>query len=168
MVTSGKLTDNNPVSFQSFKERALRVLRMILLAFRLLTLFLYLAFLSVMLAYGFGNFIANIILLSLSVAYGIFLVASTLLFPAKKADKVGKRVYRYSKLLVNAAALGINIYGLVVSTGTASVLSIFLVALSLFSFLFKVGLEVLVMIVERKIRRTLRYRSREPADDESR
>ena len=165
---SNILADNNPMGFQRFKEKALRVLRMILLVFRLLTLLLYLAFLTVMLVHGLGNFIANIVLLSLSVAYGIFLVVSTLLFPEKKADKVGKRVYRYSKLLVNAAALGINIYGLVVSAGTASVLSIFLVALSLFSFLFKVGLEVLVMIAERKIRKALRSRNREPMDDENR
>ena len=154
------------MSFKGFKEKVLHVLRIVLLVFRLQTLILYIAFLSFMMANGFGNHIANLVLLLLSIAYGIFLVVTTIVVPATKANKVGKRVYRYSKLLVNAVALGINIYGLVVSTGSASALSIFLVALSLFSFLFKVGLEILVMIVERKVRRTLRSRNREPIDDE--
>ena len=153
------------MSLKGFKEKVLQVLNIVLLVFRLLTLVLYIAFLSVMMAYGLGNFVVNLVLLGLSILYGVFVVITTIKFQSKKASKVGKRVYRYSKLLVNAVALGINIYGLVISAGSASVLSIFLVSFSLFTFLLKIGLEILVMIVSHKVKRAIRSRREQPMEE---
>ena len=97
-----------------------------------------------------GNFIANIISLSLFIVYTIFEI-STRNIEKKKIRKVVRRIYVSARLLIRAFALGTIIYGLYTATTDVTALSIVLLVLMIIFWILQVLFEVIVFIVSRYV-----------------
>ena len=139
------------MALEQLKGQLERRLRIALLLLRLQTLSLTVIYLVFLLSVGFGNRIVNIVLLALSILYGVFLIIITFV-PVKGAKRIGSRTYRYLRLAVNAVGLGMNIYGLVISASNVTFFSIFLITLSFASFLAKLVVEIILIAVSRRLR----------------
>lgn len=97
-----------------------------------------------------GNFIANIISLSLFIVYTIFEI-STRNIEKKKIRKVVRRIYVSARLLIRAFALGTIIYGIYTATTDVTALSIVLLVLMIIFWILQVLFEVIVFIVSRYV-----------------
>ena len=97
-----------------------------------------------------GNFIANIISLSLFIVYTIFEI-STRNIEKKKIRKVVRRIYVSARLLIRAFALGTIIYGIYTATTDVTALSIILLVLMIIFWILQVLFEVIVFIVSRYV-----------------
>jgi hypothetical protein len=97
-----------------------------------------------------GNFIANIISLSLFIVYTIFEIC-TRNIEKKKIRKVVRRIYVSARLLIRAFALGTIIYGIYTATTDVTALSIILLVLMIIFWILQVLFEVIVFIVSRYV-----------------
>lgn len=97
-----------------------------------------------------GNFIANIISLSLFIVYTIFEI-STRNIEKKKIRKVVRRIYVSARLLIRAFALGTIIYGIYTATTDVTAISIVLLVLMIIFWILQVLFEVIVFIVSRYV-----------------
>jgi hypothetical protein len=94
-----------------------------------------------------GNLYANIILLSLFIAYTIF----DLVIDEKEnrlVEKVVRRTYKWLRISIKAFTLGILIYGIYTATTSTSPISIILATLMIIVWVLQVLLELVIMIVE--------------------
>lgn len=97
-----------------------------------------------------GNFIANIISLSLFIVYTIFEIC-TRNIEKKKIRKVVRRIYVSARLLIRAFALGTIIYGIYTATTDVTAISIVLLVLMIIFWILQVLFEVIVFIVSRYV-----------------
>ena len=135
-----------PKEKQSLKEKLVYKLKLVVFFFRLAAILFTIFYLGFLIATNRGNQIANTILLILAVAYGIFIAIITFVAPKKGALKMGKRVYRYLKLAVNAFSLGVTIYGLIASSGNATLASVMMAAISLAILMLKIMFEIMLAV----------------------
>ena len=96
-----------------------------------------------------GNFIANIILASLFVAYTIFYFV-TKSMEMKTAKKVVKRSYKWIKIIIKTFTLGAMIYGIYTTTTNVTPISIILATLMIIMYVLQILLELACEIVEDK------------------
>ena len=97
-----------------------------------------------------GNFIANIVLASLFVAYTIFDFV-TLRVNIKLTKRIVKRSYTWVKLGIKAFTLGAMIYGIYTATTNVSGISTILATLMIILLVLQVLLELVVEVIENKI-----------------
>lgn len=114
--------------------------------FSLLTQAVYVSYLIFALVSGVGIFFANIVLLTLSAAYAVLIVINRIEQQkhAKASTKALKKIYRRSKIAINAFTLGATLYGIFIAAtapGTASViLATFTTVMWMISILLEVAL----------------------------
>ncbi len=96
-----------------------------------------------------GNFIANIILASLFVAYTIFYFI-TKSMEMKTAKKIVKRSYKWIKIVIKTFTLGAMIYGIYITTTNVTPISIILATLMIILYILQILLELACEIVEDK------------------
>ncbi len=97
-----------------------------------------------------GNFVVNVILASLFVAYTIFelIINCT---GHKVAKKIVKRTYKWLTFGVRAFTLGSMLYGIYTATTNVSAMSTIIATLMIILWVFQILLEIVVEIVENKI-----------------
>ena len=97
-----------------------------------------------------GNFIANIILATLFVLYTLyeFLIMKKL---NKETNKVVKRSYKWSKLLIKTFTLGAMLYGIYTASTNVSAISTILATLMIILWILQVLLEIVVEVIEDKV-----------------
>lgn len=96
-----------------------------------------------------GNFIANIILASLFVAYTIFSFI-TKYKKIKTAKKIVKRSYNWIKILIRTFTLGAMIYGIYTTTTNVTPISIILATLMIILYVLQILFEIAFEIIEDK------------------
>jgi|GEM_PF-7092272 len=136
---------------QSLKEKAVNKLKFVVFCFRLAAILFTIFYIFFLMVTRRGNIIANVILLVLTIAYGIYIAIITFFYPVKGAMKVGKRVYRYLKLAVNAFSLGVTIYGIIASSGNATFASIMMAAISFAILMLKIMFEIMLAVASTAI-----------------
>ncbi len=121
--------------------------------FGIVSSLIYIGYLAYTLIVKMGNFYVNVTLLALSTAYFIF----SLFTSGKKGKKIktAKRFTRrfavWSKLLIKAYTLGVAVYGIVLSSGKPSTLSIILTVLMIVFWVIQLLAEIVVFYAERKV-----------------
>ena len=130
---------------QSLKEKAVAKLKFVVFCFRLSAILFTIFYIFFLMVTKRGNIVANAILLVLTIGYGLFIAIITF-HPVKGAMKVGKRVYRYLKLAVNAFSLGVTIYGIIASSGNATFASIMMAAISFAILMLKIMFEIMLAV----------------------
>jgi hypothetical protein len=100
-----------------------------------------------------GNLVANVILISLAVAYLIFELATKNIRTRqmKDAKKIVRRAVKYAKILVRASTLAIVLYGVTVSIGDVTAIELILIAISLISWIMQVVIELVTLYVESQL-----------------
>ena len=131
-------------------ERVGRGFRIVSLLFRLSTLSFSLIYLVYCMGAGRGIFGVNLTFLILGLMYAIFMIVMTF-HPNRKASKVGARIYRWLRLLVTAANIGLVVYGFMISKDTPSFWNYFLLSMMIVTFSFKLFFEVITFAIEIKI-----------------
>ena len=110
----------------------------------LLTQCVYIAYLVYALWTNTGFFIANIILLALSVGYFAFFLYANQLELKKQTRKIMKLAYKRCKQLIKLFTLGLLIYGLWFTAENTSPLSLILCAFMIIGFLLDILLEIVL------------------------
>ena len=97
-----------------------------------------------------GNLIANVVLITLSVAYLIFFIVTRNKNSRKEKaiKKATKRTVTYLKLLVNAATLGTVLYSAVIVAADMGAIDIVLIALSLIGWILQVAIQLIILFIE--------------------
>ena len=112
----------------------------------------YILYLSYTLFSRIGYFWVNLILLILSVSYLTFFLVTKFRNLKDKLRKIGRRIYKYSKLFINFLTLG----GTLFTLATADIaeikpLSIVLITLTIIMWVLQFILEIATPIVENRI-----------------
>jgi hypothetical protein len=121
--------------------------------FGIVSSLIYIGYLAYALIVKTGNFYVNATLLAISTVYFIF----SLFTSGKKGKKMkmAKRITRrfavWSKLLIKAYTLGVAVYGIVLSSGKSSTLSIILTVLMIVFWVIQLLAEIIVFYAERKV-----------------
>ena len=108
------------------------------------TQLLYIAYLVYALFTGTGFTIANIILLTLSVAYFAFFLYATQQELKKQTRKLIKRIYKRCKQAIKIFTLSVLIYGLWFTAKDVSPISLIFTVLMVIGFLLDVLLEIIL------------------------
>ena len=100
-----------------------------------------------------GSVIANAVLLTISVLYLIFTVATRNMNEKemKTKKKIVKRAVKYSKMLVQATTLGILIYGITISSVSFTAMDLILIALSLAAWVMQFIIQIATQYIESKV-----------------
>jgi len=103
---------------------------------------------------GSGILVANIALLTLSVAYFSFMLYINRNETKKEIKKIFKTIYRWGKRLIKLFTLGVSVYGLFITASEAitvsGVISIILLVFMLLGWVFDILLEIATKFVERR------------------
>ncbi|MBO7304281.1 MAG: hypothetical protein J6V09_03585 [Clostridia bacterium] len=99
-------------------------------AFNVLVQMTYIGYLVYAICVGAGFLIANIILISVSVAYLIFYALYGLDGEKKLTRRITKRIYKYFKIFIKAVTLGATVYGIYVATDKVGFATIVLAAIT--------------------------------------
>lgn len=94
-----------------------------------------------------GNYIVNIILISLIVAFLAF-ETITLNKNIKKVKNVVYKAYKWIKLIIKAFTLGSMIYSIYLTSKNVNAITIILVTLTIVAFMMQLILEVLILIIQ--------------------
>lgn len=123
-----------------------------ILGYNVVLQLIYIAYLVYALIAPSGFFYANIALLSVSVAYFIFYLATHNLEgrEAKKIKRQTKDAYKWFKLTVKAFTLALTIYGIYMATQSVTVLSVILAAFSTVGWALQVILELAFKFVSNR------------------
>ena len=143
---------------RTFKERLLRKLDLATTIFGLLSIAMTIIYLSFLLIVGIGNFYVNLASLAVAIFYAVFLFIFVFIRNGGLAKKIGKKSYKYIKLIISAASLALSIYGLVVSASNPTFWSIALVVLFAVILYIKIVLEIVSLIVTAKVKKILKKR----------
>lgn len=124
-----------------------------ILGYNVVLQLIYIAYLIYALIAPSGILAANIALLSVSVAYFIFYLATydRNEKQIKKVKKTTKRAYKWFKLTVKAFTLAVTIYGIYMAMQDVTVLSVILAAFSTVGWALQVILELAFMFVSSRI-----------------
>lgn len=132
-------------------ERLKDVLLIIRLSFLSLTILQCI----LLLALQYGNIGVNIALLVLAIAYGIFLMIMR--YTGNPVlSRIGRRAYRYIRLLINGVGIAGTIYSLVVSASHPNAFAIIVAVISLLIFCAKVTIELIILTIEIGIRKNFK------------
>ena len=145
------------------KERLFKKIDLAVTIFGLLSILMTIIYLVFFLVMGFGNFFVNLASLILASLYAVFLFIFVFVRKGKLAKKIGKKTYKYFKLLINAVSLALSIYGLVVSANNPSFWSIEIVVLFAVILYFKIILEIISMVLRHQIKKVIRKRKQAKA-----
>jgi len=113
----------------------------------------YILYLLYALIAGAGFFVANLLLLILSVGYFAFFLVTTGFGKDREAEKFkatkkhGKLVYKWSKRAVTAVTLGLTIYGLYTAVEKATGLSVLLSALMVVGWILSFVFDVVTAVI---------------------
>ena len=113
-----------------------------------------LAYLIYALCIGSGIFVANVILLALTIAYLGFILYIHWNTIAKKTKKILNNIYHWSKRLIKLFTLGVSVYGLYITaseTVTAkSLLSIILLVFMIIAWILELLFSILIIVLENR------------------
>ena len=111
---------------------------------------LMIIYLSLAISFSTGNFIANLIILPITVIMFVLSVFVDLSEEKKTKRKLKgtKHIFKWGKILTNAFSLGVTLYGMFIAASMVSPLSIILTTLLIIMWIIKVMIEVLIMTVE--------------------
>ena len=100
-----------------------------------------------------GNLIANIVLITLSVAYFAFFIATRNMNSReeKNMKKITKRIFDYSKIFINAMTLGTVLYSAVISFTDIGAIDIVLLALSLIGWIMQVIIQLIILYIDAQL-----------------
>ena len=127
--------------------------------FNIVTQVSYIAYLIYALIAPTGNWIANTVLLVLSVAFFIFsLIAGDYLKKHGKPEQKSmrkvmykvKRIYSHSKLLVKLFPLGISLYSVYLTSGNVNPFTLITLVFMLVSWILQIVTEILVYVFNKK------------------
>lgn len=123
-----------------------------ILGYNLVLQLIYILYLIYALIAPSGFFYANVALLSVSVAYFIFYLATHSLETkeAKKIKRQTREAYTWFKLTVKAFTLTLTIYGIYMATQSVTVLSVILAAFSTVGWALQVILELAFKFVSNR------------------
>lgn len=132
-------------AFHKIKNDFLRIKRV----FDVITPLFSIAFLTYAVIAKTGVFWANVILLSLAVAYYVFHVIVTFRKTDKELKRTVKTIYKACVRIIKLFTLGVALYGLWFSMGDANPLSMLLTILSLVGWLLQVALDIILYVINR-------------------
>ena len=155
---SNKMTPKN----KEFYEKAKALFKKLNLIFSILSILLMLSFPIFSLITKRGNSYINIAVLVVTIIYGLL----WLILGSKKAYKID-RIFKWSKLLLSAISLGVNIYSIYLTSKDFNIFS-FLITLFMGAFwVFNVIFNILYDIVSYKLHNFLTLMKEEIADFKS-
>ena len=99
-----------------------------------------------------GNLYINIVLAALYLSYTLFEILTYKKAIKKKTKKIIARSYKWSKLLIKAFTLGSMLYGMYVAASSIDGISVILATLTIIIWVLQVLLEVIIMVVEPKVK----------------
>lgn len=119
--------------------------------FSLLTQAVYIGYLVFALATGAGIFFANVVLLSLSATYAVFIVINRIKQQKLRKDstKTLKKTYRRIKIAINAFTLGATLYGIFIAADAPGAATVILATFTAVTWMISILLEIAVSAFER-------------------
>lgn len=112
---------------------------------------LYIAYLTYACIAHKGFFAANVVLLSVSVAYFVFFVL-TYTKKERKLKKLARRTYSLAKIGINAFSIGVAVYGICVTVDEVSTVSVILLVLMIIGWLLSVLLQAAIYFIDSRAR----------------
>ena len=138
------------------KDKIFRILDVGSLVFGLLSILFTIAFLGVSLGLGNGNVYINTVSIIISSIYAIFLFILIFAPHGNRVKTVGKKVYKYSRLIVSAVSLGLNIYALIVTKDSPTFIAIFMVIFFSITLYLKILFEIMTILVKIYVGKVMR------------
>lgn len=117
--------------------------------FNVFTQLLYIAYLTYSIIVQTGRWWIKTIFLTISVAYFIFYIV-VYYSKKQKLGKVGKKVFKRSKLVLKFFELGVAFYSIAVTANDVTTASVILLAMMLVFWLLQVVFDVIVSILENR------------------
>lgn len=129
-------------------EIIVKDLKRIFFIFNCILQLIYIGYLTYAAISGSGIFVANIILLCISVAYFVFFVI-TYGKKDRKLKKMARRAYSYAKIGINAFSIGVAVYGICITVNEEiSIISVILLVLMLLGWLISVLLQAAIYFID--------------------